>query len=252
MKNKDIERWQAAKNKIIGVDRQRQQIGTLSEKTVHAVVKNYYEPNEDYQEIPIEGKCADIYTASGNIIEIQTRSWHLLKPKLDVFLPSYDVTLVLPLAEHKQIIWIDPDTGELCKPGPNRKYANPYYAFTELSPIRDYLDNPNLHIKLLMMDMIEYKLLSGRSKDRKKFGAERFDRVPTNLNSEISLDCKEDYMQFVPEALAEEFTSKDFTAAAKIPTRLTGYVLGILRKQGIISKIGTGKNGIYIYRINEL
>lgn len=251
MKKSEIERWQAAKNKIIGVDRQRQQIGTLSEKTVHAVVKNYYEPNEDYQEIPIEGKCADIYTASGNIIEIQTRSWHLLKPKLDVFLPSYEVTIVLPLPEHKQIIWIDTETGELCQSGKNRKYANPYYGFTELYAVRNYLANPNLKIKLLMMDVIEYKLLSGRSRDRKKFGAKRFDRIPTNLNDEITIECPEDYMQFVPEDLPEEFTSKDFSKSAKISDRLTGYVLRVLRMQGIITKVGTGSRGIYIYKINE-
>ena len=34
-------RFEAAKNKVIGVNRERQGIGTLSEKTVHAVLKNY-------------------------------------------------------------------------------------------------------------------------------------------------------------------------------------------------------------------
>ena len=54
-------RFEEAKNKIIGVDRQRLSIGTLSEKTVHAILKNYYEPDEDKQEIPIENFVADIY-----------------------------------------------------------------------------------------------------------------------------------------------------------------------------------------------
>ena len=31
----------------------RQGIGTLSEKTVHAVMKNYYAPDTDMHEIPI-------------------------------------------------------------------------------------------------------------------------------------------------------------------------------------------------------
>jgi len=43
------------------VDRQRLGIGTLSEKTVHAIFKDYYEPDEDHQEIPIENYVADIY-----------------------------------------------------------------------------------------------------------------------------------------------------------------------------------------------
>ena len=60
-------RFEQARNKIIGVDRQRLGIGTLSEKTVHAILKNYYEPDEDKQEIPIENYVADIY-ADGQII----------------------------------------------------------------------------------------------------------------------------------------------------------------------------------------
>ncbi len=44
----------------------RQGIGTLSEKTVHAVMKNYYAPDTDMHEIPIENFVADIYTGSGD------------------------------------------------------------------------------------------------------------------------------------------------------------------------------------------
>ena len=64
------------KNKIVGSQRMRQGIGTLSEKTVHAVMKNYYAPDTDMHEIPIENFVADIYTGQ-EIIEIQTR--HLIK-----------------------------------------------------------------------------------------------------------------------------------------------------------------------------
>ena len=65
----DQKRFEEAKRKIIGVDRQRLGIGTLSEKTVHAIFKDYYEPDEDHQEIPIENYVADIYR-DGEIIEI--------------------------------------------------------------------------------------------------------------------------------------------------------------------------------------
>lgn len=259
----NITRWEEAKNRIIGEDRARVQIGTLSEKTVHAVVKNYYEPNEDRQEIPIEGKCADIYIApkcgidcldengtKGRIIEIQTRQWEKLKTKLDLFLPEYDVTLVLPIPDHKQIIWIDPDTGELGKPGPNRKYAKMHTGFEEVYKIRKYLEHPHLHVVFLYMDMIEYKLLTGRSRDRKRFGAMRYDRIPTELKEEVVLECKEDYMMFIPEDLPEQFTSADFAKIAGISARLTGYVLGVLRITGNIEQIG--KSGrANLYRIKE-
>ena len=38
----DTERFERARGRVIGIERQRLGIGTLSEKTVHAVLKNYY------------------------------------------------------------------------------------------------------------------------------------------------------------------------------------------------------------------
>ena len=247
----DHELWEAAKKKIIGTDRQRFQIGTLSEKTVHAVVKNYYEPNEDYQEIPIEGKCADIYTSDEKIIEIQTRSFSRLKDKLDVFLPLYDVTVVLPLPDKKRIIWIDPDTGEESGTGSYRYALAPWTAFKEIYGIRDYLDNPNLHVKILLMDMTEYKLLSGRSKDRKKYGAERYDRIPEKLTGEIILNSPADYMLFLPEGLPETFSSAELASAAGIPKPYLSYVTGLLRLLGILERLPEKQGKTWLYRITE-
>ena len=82
----DKKAFEEAKRKIIGTDRQRLGIGTLSEKTVHAILKNYYEPDEDRQEIPIGNYVADIF-AGGEIIEIQTRQFDKLRGKLSAFLP---------------------------------------------------------------------------------------------------------------------------------------------------------------------
>ena len=78
-------RFEAAKNRVIGINRERQGIGTLSEKTVHAVLKNYYAPDTDMHEIPIENFVADIFTGT-EIIEIQTRSFQVMRRKLDAFL----------------------------------------------------------------------------------------------------------------------------------------------------------------------
>ena len=75
----DEARFEQAKQKIIGMNRERQGIGTLGEKTIHAVLKNYYAPDCEMQEIPIENFVADIFTGT-EIIEIQTRSFrHILK-----------------------------------------------------------------------------------------------------------------------------------------------------------------------------
>ena len=47
-----------------------------------------------------------------------------------------------------------------------------------------YLDNPNLHLCLVLIDADEYLLLNGWSRDRKK-GSSRFDRIPVELVDEL-------------------------------------------------------------------
>ena len=105
-------RFEEAKNRIIGTQRERLGIGTLGEKTVHATLKHYYEPNEDYHEVPVEGYVADIYK-DGNIVEIQTAQFHRMREKLKAFLPKYKVTVVYPIVGKRQLYWIDPQSGEI-------------------------------------------------------------------------------------------------------------------------------------------
>lgn len=240
--------FEEAKQKIIGVDRQRLGIGTLSEKTVHAILKNYMEPDEDHQEIPIENYVADIYR-DGEIIEIQTRQFNKMRNKLTAFLPLYPVTIVYPIPREKWVIWINEETGELSKPRKSPLKGTPYTVFPELYKIKMFLKDPNIRLRLILMDMEEYKLLNGWSRDKKK-GSSRYDRIPTQLIQEMEINCVEDYMQFVPYELEDEFTVKEFAKAAHIPAKLSGVVINILSYVGTIDR--TGKKGkAYSYKVHE-
>lgn len=245
----DEKRFEQAKNRVIGINRERRGIGTLSEKTVHAVLKNYYAPDTDMHEIPIADFVADIYTGS-EIIEIQTRSFHNMRRKLAAFLPEYPVTIVYPIPHIKWLVWIDEETGETSPKRKSPKCGNPYQAFIELYKIRPFLTNENLRFRFDLIDMEEYRLLNGWSRDKKK-GSERFDRIPTDFVEEVCVDCREDYMQFIPYDVPENFTAKDFAGCAKIPVRLAQTVLLILTDLEIVERIG--KEGrSYLYRINEI
>ena len=165
----DEKLFEEAKEKVIGKERERHGIGTLSEKTIHAVLKNYYAPDEDMHEIPIEGYVADIYTGT-EIIEIQTRAFNKMRRKLDAFLPLYPVTIVYPIPNIKWLSWIDEETGEASAKRKSPKKGNVYQAFKELYKIRPYLNDSNLRLRFALMDMEEYRLLNGWSKDKKKGG----------------------------------------------------------------------------------
>lgn len=242
------EQFESAKNKIIGIKRNRNGIGTLSEKTVHAILKNYYEPDENYHEIPVNGYVADIYR-DGNIIEIQTANFNKLRNKLDVFLNDYQVTVVYPMPYIKWLSWLDEETGYI---GPKRKSpkkGNPYEAFYQLYKIKSYLTNPNIRIKIVMMNMEEIRLLNGWSKDKKK-GTSRFDRIPTEIVEEIDLYSLEDYMQMVPIELTETFCSKDYAKASHLSIGMAQTALNILTYTGTVKRIGKRGNEI-LYNINE-
>lgn len=244
----DRERFEAAKEKIIGKSWQRYGIGTLAEKTMHAVLKHYYAPDEEMHEIPIENYVADIYTGT-EIIEIQTRAMNRMRKKLDCFLPLYPVTIVYPIPREKWLFWIDENTGEVSQKRKSPKKGNVYHAFIELYKIRPYLSHPNLRLRLDLINMEEYRLLNGWSHDKKK-GSERFDRIPTEFVEEVCIDCARDYMQLIPYELQEQFTTKDFAKCVKIPTNLAGTILLIFYELGLVNRVGKYRNS-YIYEVNE-
>lgn len=240
--------FENARRKIIGADRPRPGIGTLSEKTVHAILKNYYGPHQDCQEIPVGNYVADIFY-HGEIIEIQTRQFDKLRQKLQTFLPLYPVTIVYPIPREKWIIWIDEESGELSPRRKSPAKGNIWLVFPELYKIKGFLLDPNLRLRLALLDMEEYKLLNGWSKDKKR-GASRYDRIPTEFVQELEIDRPEDYIQFVPPELEGSFTSREFARAARIPLSLSQTVLNVLHHMGTVER--TGKKGkLYLYEVRE-
>ena len=166
------QRFREACEEIVNAERSQNGIGTLGEKTLHAVIKLYLEPDKTKHEIRIGAYVADIVTDDG-IIEIQTRAFNQLRNKLAVFLETYAVTLVYPIPRTKWLIWIDQPTGENASLGSNaplegvkKKRKSPkrgqiHDAIPELYKIKSLLDHPNLHLCIILVDIEEYRYLNG-------------------------------------------------------------------------------------------
>ncbi|MGN1314040.1 MAG: hypothetical protein ACI4VG_03385 [Lachnospiraceae bacterium] len=242
----DQSRFEKIKESLLGNEPKREGIGTLSEKTIHAILKEYYRKKDCDTEVSIGNFVADIFTGE-EIIEIQTRNFFALKKKLEFFLPLYPVTIIYPLARKKWLIWIDPETGEGSEKRKSPKTGSAYDAFKELMKIREFLDNPHLSVKLVFLDMEEYRLLNGWSRDKKR-GSHRYDGIPLSLVEEMDLTCPEDYMQLIPPDLLDSFDSKAFAKAAKIKQDRASQVLNILYHLGLVERIGKKKNA-YLYRV---
>ena len=78
-------RFKTACEEIIGGNRAENGIGTLSEKTLHAVLKRYFELDGGICEIKFGRYVADVVLGERGIFEIQTRAFNVLRNKLDAF-----------------------------------------------------------------------------------------------------------------------------------------------------------------------
>lgn len=192
----DAERFKEVCDQVVHLELKKEGIGTLSEKTVHAVLKYYYESNMKYHEVKVAGKVADI-KKENEIIEIQTRHFHLLRSKLDRFLKDYSVTVVYPIARTKYIRWINEETGEISPKRKSPKSGRPQQVFNELYKIKDYIANQNFHLIVVIVDVEEFRILNGWSKDKKK-GSTCSDRIPIRLIEEITIDKLNDYKKLIP------------------------------------------------------
>lgn len=243
----DKEAFEQAKLKVLLKQHDPHGFGTLQEKTVHAVMKLYYEPNMDYHEVPIEGYIADIYTGD-QIIEIQNGNFNRLKGKLKAYLPSYKVMVVLPIPHYKWLIYMDEESGELSRKRKSPVTGSIYSAFPELYQIKDYLTHPNLSFAFPLIDMDEYRLLRKRGRGRRKRGS-RYDRMPLDIYDEIIFERPEDFIQIIPYELNEQFTVKEFAAAAHIHRDLAQITLRLLCCMNLLNR--PGKRGReYLYEVS--
>lgn len=242
-------RFEAACQKVVGQTLETNGIGTLKEKTLHAVLKNYYSFDYKEQEQRLEGFVADIFQ-EGEIIEIQTRNFNTMRKKLDAFLPHYHVTIVYPIAATKWLCWIDETTGEITSKRKSPKKGRIYNIVPELYKIKNFLPDTHLHFILCFIDIDEYRLLNGWNATKKR-GSTRHDGIPRELVQEIQIQRLEDYYCFLPEDLPIHFTTKDVQKSAKIPQSYATTLLHILHYIGLIERIGKAGRA-YLYQRKDM
>lgn len=223
---------------------QRAGIGTLKERSLHAVLKYWFSPDEACHERKVGRYVADVFDGE-RVVEIQTGSAYRLQPKLEAFLPAYPVTVVLPLVRRKTLTWIDPQTGEASRPRRSPKVGRPGDALPELYPLLAWLDHPHLTIALVMLDVEEYRLQDGWGNGGKR-GSHRAERVPESLGETVVLHGSADLKQLLPEGLPTPFTRADFSRLARLRGRKLSSAISVLLKSGVVLRMGKEKNA-YLY-----
>ncbi len=224
-------------------------IGMRKERTLHSVLKFYFEPDADRQEIPVEPFIADIYHEDPQeVLEIQTGSVAPLREKLAAFLPQFPVTVVHPVIRKKRLYWSDPETGELSGGRLTSHTGTLAEILPELYRVSSLLSEPGLSFLPILLDVDEYRLTDGWNRDGKR-GSHRIDRVPTAIGESVLLEKPEDYYAILPE-LPEIFTSREFGKAMRMQGRALSYSLSVLQKLGIVVR-AENRGRQYQYRLAE-
>lgn len=233
---------QACREEMAG-ERVREGIGTLGEKTQHAVLKRLFGPEESSREVKVGPYVADVWGEEG-IVEIQTRGFERLREKLDYFLQAAPVTVVYPVGAVKWLLKVQED-GSLGKRRKSPKRPGVFEILPELYRIKPLLGREGLRFCVMLLEVEEYRL----ERPEVKVGRKRtacYERMPVSLLDVVWMG-EGDFSPLVPEGLTGEFTAKEFGKAAGLPLGKAQAGLNVLRTVGAVEL--AGKRGrAYLYR----
>ena len=244
-------KFEKAKQKVINSIDLSSSIGRLQEKSVHSVLKYFFEPDDNNHEVKAGTHIADILL--GNVIyEIQTRQFNKLTSKLSEFTAiGYKVIVVYPVVVKKQIVWLDKDSYEIVgniKTSP--KKGSELDIFSELYKIKPFINHAEVSFKIVRLTASEYRLLDGYGNDNKK-GATKFDIIPDELLEVIEINHKSDLLKLLPSPLPDEFSSLELSQLIhKKDKKLSNYILNVLHSSDIIT-FSEKKGRLHYYKLKQ-
>ena len=243
-------------------------IGVLREKRLHAAIKLYLCPDEACHERPVadllsDGEeptlkkrrmVADILM-DGHILEVQTGGFFPLKEKISWYLTHTPcrVTVIHPIPAVKYLSWINPEDGSIISRSRSPKRGRVKDVAKELYWISDFIGDPRFSLRLLLLELEEYRMADGWGRDGKR-GSNRYERFPTALLGDVTLSTPTDYRAyFLPDALTAPdpegnyplFTAAEYAKLTGIRGKSTYSIIHLMERLGLVreaeEKMGRSK-----------
>ena len=226
-------------------------IGIYNEKRLHRVLKEYVCEDESCFEIKLGGSVADVF-CDGLITEIQTASLYPLKKKISAYLGSteYKVRIVHPIISEKNIVRVDPVTGEVIRSRRSSKKERVLSILPELVYLSEHLCSPRLCFEIYSVKAEEHRYSDEIHRHRKS-GKRDSELFPTSVESITVINGASDLLALLPEELISPslpFTAAQFSKASSLRGRKAYNALGALCAAGVLKKEKNGRQAA-VYKV---
>jgi hypothetical protein len=222
-------------NKSNDTHSSRSGIGTLTEKSLHVALIQFFAEPGDKLESNINGYIIDI-VQDKTLIEIQIKNFSAVKTKVLTLCEDYQVRLIHPIARQKWIIKEDTN-GEMISRRKSPKKGRVEEVFNEIIRIPKALSNPNFSIWVVMVDMNEIWVNDGKGSWRRKYWSIK-DSQLLNVFEIREFNQPIDYVKMLPYSLPKIFTNKEVSTELGISKSLAGKMTYCLRKMNEIKIVG--------------
>lgn len=221
-------------------------IGLLNEKPLHASLKQWYARPGDRFEVPVDGFVIDI-VRDDLLIEIQTRNFASIKPKLTNLARSHPVRLIYPIVQEKWIVRTATGDGGGLVRRKSPKSGRLEDLFWELVSIPQLLSNPNFSLEVLMIREEEVRRYGGQRKWHRRGWVVEGRRLLEVLDQRFFGDAA-DWLGFLPVGLGAlaTFTTADLATEMETGSELAQKMAYCLRESRMIELIGRrGRSNLY-------
>lgn len=209
-------------------------IGTLSEKSLHAALKEWYSKPGDQLEVRVDGFVIDIVRGK-QLIEVQTRNFSSLRRKLTSLLENHKVHLVHPIAVNKWIVKRSKSGEELGR-RKSPSHGEFLHIFNELVRIPELVGHKNLSLELLLTHEEVIWRDDGRGSWRRKRWSIH-DRELLEVIDRKKFARKSDYKKLIPKSLNQPFSNKELAKKLRCQLFLAQRMTYTLRKAGILEVV---------------
>jgi len=220
-------------------------VGELKETSLHASLKTWYTREGDQQEVSFDGFVVDIVRGD-LLIEIQTRNFSAIRPKLVRLVEQSAVHLVYPIPQQK---WIVRQTGDNRTPLKRRKspkHGRIEDLFTELVRLPQLISHPNFTLEVLFTHEEEIWRDDGRGSWRRK-GWSIADRRLLAVVGSQGFASPADFCALLPASLPQPFDTQDLARSLNLPRGLAQKMTFCLRGMGALQMNGKrGRAWLYL------